>query len=286
MCYALLFAFADRWVIAKLLARKAIYISRTCLLETEGAEAGRVSGREANYLAAVTHRLTARSPVDLGEATAFLAEARTLWKAEPEPRTAGTGAPRMTGLRFASEEAAIETARLLFMARDCKWKLEGRNDILASAVEIAGRIGTLLADDCEHGLVRKSSFINLRVNLISCIFILECGNSVQPELLVDLHELAQAQIADIVDVYSAHSSSFNVSPIDFWAIVYAMSFSGRTAADDDRLLLWADELEDFASLPQESFLMPYDRGRCAEMQALAAHRLAARTEAAGSLARS
>jgi len=276
MCYALLFAFADRWVVAKLLARKAIYIAKKdppC----SGADASacaRISGREANYLAAVTHRLTARSQADLGEASAFLQAAKKSFEEEPEPaRDPADESPRMTGLRFAAEAAAIETANLIFDAFATSWDLRDRSDLLESARQMVSRIAAILTDDCGEEFVRKTTFINLRANLFSCMFLLECGGQIDAGLTDDLEELAEAQVDDIAEIYSAESTALNVSPLDFYSILYAFSFSGRGAADDDRLVGWGNLLGELSDLTPESFLMPYDRERCIRMEASARARL-------------
>jgi len=279
---SLLFAYADRWVIAHALANRAVEIGRRELealrrkVRSGVRQQGMfVTGREASYLASVTGRLTARSIDDLERCKALLAqftEALDFERNELELPPEFLGAyPPITGLRVAAEKVAIETARLSFHLAATAWK-PGDEVTRARVEENVRAIYKVMdeAGDCLAEPVYRSSMVNLRLNLFSNWFLLETLGELDPAVTAEAKAFVRAQVDDILGDGTCQR---DVAPIDAYAMLYAASFVPGLYNElvDDHA--WAASRVATVKPREASLLMPYDREKCQRMMALAAGRV-------------
>lgn len=263
LLYSLLFAFADRWRVAKLLAMRAVGIGGSGDVGEQKQER-RVTGREAYFLAAVTHRLTARAIGDLDLAGTYLEEAR---RRMPRADENGSGKSQpLTGIRFNAERIAIDTARLLFEAWRADWKIGGRPHIVAAARETLSQVRIELTPDniCQIARVRRAANMNLRNNYIANIFLLECSGSLEERDLAGLGDLLAGQIREWREI-SDDRVRRDPSVIDTQSLLYAGSLINQASPRGEPRLAVLER-----KLPTSpSFLMPYDQSRYTQMATLA-----------------
>jgi hypothetical protein len=263
LLYSLLFAFADRWPVAKLLAMRAVGIGGGN--EVNYRDAGqRVTGRESYFLAAVTHRLTAKGMVDLDIASSYLDEAVRRMPKEDDSDLR-TSQP-LTGIRFKAEQIAIDTARLLFEAWRAKWCISGASRIEAAARDNLSRVLSELTTDnvCQIERVRSASSMSLINNFIANIFLLECAEVLEDYDLVGLADLLAGQARELRD-FPDDRLHRDPSAIDRQALLYAGSLLD---SDSPSAELSSRVLEQKVS-SSETFLMPFDESRYRHMANLA-----------------
>lgn len=185
LAFALLFAYADQWAIADLLARRAIKIYerhsdwRKTASETHHplCEDGRISGREAFYIAACLKRVLAEDVEQLDIATGYLEKARRALQAEKDndPQTVSV----LTGLRFASEQASLEvTAAMLMYYREAR-----RNDssnvadqltnAMVEAENVLSQAQDIDTDPTDALWLKRRLRLNQLTNLFVCMFLCE-----------------------------------------------------------------------------------------------------------------
>lgn len=262
ICYALLFAFADRWPVAKTLARRAIEISREPVPH-DGPD--KVTGREAYYFACVSHRLTARDKQDLQECSWLLQKAREKLLDDLRREAGESPAPsypRMTGLRFEAEEIAIDTSRSLFEGMRAHWKLAGRDEIVTRSRAAIGRAWYQLGSgtDCEAETVRQTALLNLRTYIFSNLFILECAGAVTADDMHGLSKIVRDQLSDLGFDKLKADTEFRLSAVDRQSLIYGGMLA--VSGGDPKLF---DLLPSESSVEENVFLMPYDRSRYLKM---------------------
>lgn len=257
LCYGILFAYADRWAVAKALAIRAVEIATHEASIATAQTEDDVSGREALFLACVTHRLTARTRSDLVVCERFLESARGILAREPAAKNSTY--PAMTGVRFDGEAIAIQTARALFDAHALNWQIQATSQLVTTARENIAAARLLLGSSsrCEDERVRRSTFANVRTNYITNLFLLECAGSLDFADLDLLPDLIAGQIKDWRAMSSALDDQ-DVSAVDTQALRYAGSL--LQLRNDPRSLARVEAIVD-SSRPADTFLMPYDRSR-------------------------
>jgi hypothetical protein len=256
LCYGILFAYADRWFVAKSLAVRAVEIATHEASIATAEIDDDVSGREALFLACVTHRLTARARSDLNECDRFLARARAVLASERE--TENSAYPVMTGVRFDGESIAIQTARSLFDAHALNWKIPSDSQLASIARDTILDANSLLNGRiCDDDRVRRSTYSNVRTNYIANLFLLECAGALHGADLDLLPDLIAGQLKD----WRAMSSGLygpDVSYIDMQALLYAGSLLHLRG--DPRSLAKVEAIVD-SNRTADTYLMPYDRSR-------------------------
>jgi len=262
LCYAILFAYADRWSVARALAIRAVEIATNDVSVATAEHDDEVSGREAMFLACVTHRLTAKSRADLSDCDLFLARAREKLKADAD--TLVPAYPLMTGVRFDGEAIAIKTASVLFDAHAVAWQVPPDSPLIATARETLADAKLLLSNSniCDDERVRRSTYANVRTNYIANLYLLECAAVLNVTDLDLLPDLIAGQLRD----WRVMSSGFDdpdVSSIDMQALRYAGSL--LQLRNDPRSLAKVEAIVD-SSRPIDTFLMPYDRSRYERME--------------------
>lgn len=164
LCYGLLFAFAGRWGLTKLLAERALHIAGR-IRSDSGADdetraawgAAPVTGREAHYLLAVACRITAVTPADLDRARSAIGDADAA-KADLAD-TADSTESGLSGLRFEAEELTIDIARNLLPTSEEEAALNaeyapGLRERVLNVIRKSGL--------CDKAPVRLQSCISLR----------------------------------------------------------------------------------------------------------------------------
>jgi hypothetical protein len=262
LCYAILFAYTDRWFVAKALAIRAVEIATNEVSVATAEHDDEVSGREALFLACVTHRLTAKRRADLLDCDRFLARAREKLKAEGNTQVPAY--PPMTGVRFDGEAIAIMTARVLFDAHAVTWQVPPGSPLIATARETIADAKLLLSNSniCDDERVRRSTYANARTNYFANLYLLECAGVLNTTDLDLLPDIIAGQLKD----WRVMSSGFDgpdVSSIDMQALLYAGSL--LQLRGDPRSLARVETIVD-SSRPIDTFLMPYDRSRYERMK--------------------
>jgi hypothetical protein len=286
LCICILFAYADRWAIASALANRAVEIGDRELesLESRTLDAVRgrkiVSGREANYLACVTGRLTARSIFDLERCDRLLNQAVSALNYENDfCSSRGISFdeyPPITGLRTDAERVAVETARCFFELQAARWeplRSAGFHKILRGNVRKAHEV---IADagHCDSLEVKRATLINLRLALFSNWLLLEIEGVLTPEDTEDTSRLVQDQIDDIL-AGSPIGHEKQISPVDLYSILYAASFNPPFHQSLLATHSWARECSITVEPRSPFLLMPYDRVKCRRMMELAQSRISA-----------
>lgn len=268
LCYAILFAYADRWSVAKALATRAVEIA-TNEASIEIAQGDDdITGREALFLASVTHRLTAKTIADLADCDRFLAGAREKLVAEVVNQVVAY--PAMTGVRFDGEAIAIQTARALFEAYAHNWQIAEDSPLISSARRTIADAKMVLGSSnvCDDERVRRSTYANVRTNYFANLFLLECAGALNIVDLEILPDLIAGQLKDW-RVMSSSVDGSDVSTIDWQALLYAGSL--LTLRDDPRSLAKVGAIT-VTKRPTNNFLMPYDRSRYERMASFAKSR--------------
>jgi hypothetical protein len=280
LCLGVLFAYADRWPIASALANRAVEIGDRSLKALMDApqdidwNGSVVTGREANYLACVTGRLSARSIDDLARCEGYLKQSIAAWRFEEEQRAAQgailQGYAPITGLRAGTERLSIETAKALFTSQAAKWLPTGDSDFIQTLrhniVEIENALGN--AGTCEEPSVRRAMMIDLRFNLFSNWMLLEIEQVLSGMDTARAETLVSEQIADILPTDQTFTKG-DMPAIDAYSILYAASFD---SACYERLLAeqsWAGDYSAVVEPRTPSLLMPYDRLKCRRMMEFA-----------------
>jgi hypothetical protein len=202
LCYGLMFAFAGRWPLSRLLAQRAIQVSKTEGLSREGGGAPWSTGREAYYLLAVATRVLSHSEKDLDDARLALDLARNA-RADPAEGAERSGAP-LTGVRFRAEAFAIDVARLSY--------LEQKKP--AEALRERGRIRRGILEElssskkCEEPHIAVKTRVALRSEYFATFLPGRKETHDEPLLLTiahserpTLHRVVMDQIADIEALY-------------------------------------------------------------------------------------
>ncbi|MEK7993980.1 MAG: hypothetical protein AAB403_09280 [Planctomycetota bacterium] len=147
LAYAVLFAHSGRWHVAMQIADRASEIANRAMervaarelpLSADHHREALISGREAFYFRAVSHRLRSRSLDDLASATDFLSKAEEAHQLDCQRN------PQLKPLavRFTSERWAIHLARCLF--RELIFSKENSNSDVVDPAEVMSAIVDLL----------------------------------------------------------------------------------------------------------------------------------------------
>jgi hypothetical protein len=265
ICYALLFAYADKWLVARTLALRAVDIAEG--LQTRkwpgDSVSDKVSGREAFYFASVTHRLTARSAKQLEICDCFIAQAHSRLKQDLNNKTKRLSKyPKMTGLRFAAEEVGIQTSRNLFLGHRLKWDSTGLKAHSIQLRKTLKFVASVLDKDCDSEVIRRSTFMNLRTNYFSGLFLLECAGTLKRKDIASLDKFIRNQLSDLKDIDRSEVPWSSLSTVDLQVLIYANSL--LPAAGQAGLPPLID-MHRWRKTALTSFLMPYDESRCDKM---------------------
>lgn len=268
VCYAILFAHADRWSITKLIADRAVQVARK-IRGKEGPSKepvttfGLVTGREALYLSAVAHRLTARRIQDLDDCEKLLSEAVEAMELEQELPESTPDYPEVTGLRFRAEAIAINTSRLLFRARSMFWRISGNTEfereiraVLKSAHDELSR-----KPKCIDEFICAASRLSLRGNLINCAFLLEVAEVLQDEDRELILSLLDDHLIDLDYVFGIDETASKLSVLDIYLTMYAASFDHQVNPLLERIDRAYNDIELRPDRSKSISAMPYDKKR-------------------------
>jgi hypothetical protein len=265
ICYALLFAYADKWLVARTLALRAVDIAESLQSRKWQRDAYSLglSGREAYYFASVTHRLTARSAKDLDICDEFVAKARRALKKDLEAKSNRLSKyPTMTGLRFDAEAVGIETSRNLFTGFGVRWDT---TELKRHSIRLRRTLREsliVLAKDCASEMIRRATLMNLRTNYFANVFLLECADSLKRKDVASLATCIRDQLSDLKDVDKSEAPWSTLSTVDLQLLIYANSL----LPEDNRVELPPlIDMHRTRRAAQASFLMPYDESRCDKM---------------------
>jgi hypothetical protein len=278
ICYALLFAYADKWLVARTLALRAVDVAEGLQSRKWPRDAYSLglSGREAYYFASVTHRLTARSARDLDVCDEFVAKARRALKKDREVKANRLSKyPRMTGLRFDAEAVAIETSRNLFTGFGVRWDSTELKPHSIPLRKTAKEAVSVLGNDCKSEMITRATFMNLRTNYFANLFLLECADSLKRKDVAELATFIKDQLADLKDVDKSEAPWSSLSTVDLQLLIYANSL---LSADERVELPPQIDMHRSRKAARASFLMPYDESRCDKMVQLMQARSVAPTE--------
>jgi len=203
LCYGLLFAHAERWPLAKLLAQRALQIVKGLGVKTVPAPPNRtgvhVDGREAYFLLAAASRITARTWSDLEAAGAALTQASGI-AIDAADGDAGRRTP-LSGLRFAAEKLAIDVAKTVTPGLDVP---EGYEPF--SAFELRKRALSAIEDSQRCGVdrVRVLTNITLRSEYFHTLLLERVGGKRRAGAEVyewEVERLVGDQLNDIAETY-------------------------------------------------------------------------------------
>ncbi|MCW3848078.1 hypothetical protein OF829_12580 [Sphingomonas sp. LB-2] len=270
LCYALLFAYADRWSVASSLAKRAVEIAEPAQSEVAPRFIDNVTGREAYYLACVTRRLTSRERGDLAICQHYLELAREALAKDVRAEREGEKIyPPITGLRFDAEDVAVATARALFDGFAQKWRLAGNTHLVGQVRENLHRIAEILNPDdvCGDERIRRHSYLSLRTNYFSNLFLLECAGVLGAPDLVDISRVVAGQLSDWRAGVGL-DERVDVSAMDMQTLLYGGSL--MALPDVPSSLATIEFFQAYPATVGGRFLMPYDQSRYERMAALAA----------------
>ena len=268
ICYAILFAHADRWSITKLIASRAVQVAakirqRAGKHNEPVTTFGEVTGREAYYLSAVAHRLTARRAGDLDECEKLLSDAVAAMELETELDDVVPDYPQVTGLRFRAEAFAIEIAKLMFRARSQHWILSNDAVLESDVRSLMDRILTELRrpPKCKDEFICAASRLSLRGNIINCVFLLEAANALQDEDGALASSLLEDHLADLDYVFGIDENASKLSVLDIYLTMYAASFNHVVNELLERIDRAYNEIEARPDRRKSISAMPYDKKR-------------------------
>ena len=274
LCYALLFAHAEQWSVAKLLAQRAVRYAEKSRQDKEARskesyKLGGISGREAYYLGCVATRRTARSASDLNGCYEMIEIATSLASKESSPTSLLKGdnihsdAHVLTGIRFKAEKIAIRIAKLLFEAHESDWLYPDVNSTTQTIDEIISDIFIYLDEStvCEDADIHYASRISLRSYLFASARLLEhIGRSVDFHIN-DIACFAAQQVSEI-GAYSAEtmadSGEICASAGDIFLTLYAVSFQPFDHVIVDKMRRSYRNLHSQVIAHKRFMLTPYD----------------------------
>ncbi len=275
MCYALLFAHADRWPVATLVALRAAKIARNLERRSSGTgffdpTFGRVTGREAYYLAAVGSRLTSNNAADLEAARRNLqraVEAQTLEMQDGDGDPNSAHVP-LTGLRFASESVAIEVSEMLYThlatARHYGKKNKKKEiSFVSSCRRLLVAISKALdeSEACQDEFVRAATRIALRGNYFTVLMLLELTGPLPQADLRPVPRMIATQVKDFQRVYPAGQGRLRLSVIDTYLFSYGASLVGELNEALPGLSAMLKRVSQLDKDRDRLIMMPYDRLR-------------------------
>lgn len=233
LCFASLFAHGGRWTVAKLLALRALEDSKRYFTNGLKEEGISITGREAAYLCAVAHRITARSSNQLDQARDFLSLAKEKlaeeedFPLEDQENVDLCSLPGLTGLRFDAEHIATYTTSLFFEAREAGWKFDQIDGLEGNVRKLVERIDALLegSNKCQQEYLRQSSCITLRSCAFSCFFILEKLGKLTDKDITQILKLLEYHLTDIEVLFFDQEAGWTISILDLYLTLYAASFS-------------------------------------------------------------
>jgi hypothetical protein len=269
LCYALLFAHANRWPIAKLVGQRAVHLAEVLAKTKRPTSHGSVTGREAYYFLTVASRLTAKRPDDLTICDDLLRKARealTKERVVSGNQQFGEGpAPAPTDIRFEAEATSIEMARLLFRVEERKWNIQNTSwtdEIRAAMKRINEAIAYATTRDAEQ--VRAATLATLYGNYFTCLLLLENADALGATDRVDLrtHVLGQVRALEVLGRDDVGKLDLRLlSRLDIFLAAYAASFDEY---DDTTIQQIEDMYRDLSGLDEDRksySLMPYDKRR-------------------------
>jgi hypothetical protein len=234
LCYGLLFAHAERWPLTRLLAQRALRISRQLKKELgndylaveDSIDSNgnvRVSGREASYLLAVSTRVNAQDSEEYSDARQALQV--SIDSPDDFAEDGVAAGAKVTGIRFEAESIAICMAELL-----ARPEIPDVADVQPLRVRIAEALES--ADMCGEELVRTHAQIALRSEFfLSLQFDIptRVEDPIDAELVSKLPSLIEAQISDIEFVYGDKiRSGLEAAPLRDRALLrLAATFAGN-----------------------------------------------------------
>lgn len=268
ICYAILFAHADRWSITKLITSRAVHIAEKVSKQASAADRltqtfGVVTGREAFYFSAIAHRLTARGPDDLDDCDRLLAKAVEAMVSEEHLALEEPDNPKLTGLRFRAEGIALSMTRLLFRAREQLWRL---GDDPQFEYDVRGVMKSILAElnkssECQDDFICAASRLSLTCNLITGVFLLEVANVLQKEDGEFIASVLNAHLSNLDSVYGIDNTSSELSVLDIYLAMYAASFKHAVNPLLERIDRAYNEIESRPDRRVSISAMPYDKKR-------------------------
>jgi len=195
LCYALLFANADRWTITKLLALRALEIFAD--IREVGERPGEISlfvtGREALYLYAVTHRVLGHSE----EHYIIAQDALERASRARDPGDEGGPVEELSGIRLDAERIALDVDRAVH-----------NNDFHPEVIDsLRSRILTSLkiVDRCRVDRVRLQTQLELRSTYFKTLAI-EARNvsrsSLSSGVREELLQMVPEQLSAGLEIYS------------------------------------------------------------------------------------
>lgn len=234
--FASLFAHGGRWSVSKLLALRAFEDSKRMTGSPEGQPKHGITGREAAYLCAVSHRVTSKEASDLSEPREFIRIAKECLEEEEDfIGIAGVGDNKLcslqglTGLRFEAEDIAIDLTEYFFKARELNWELEGEDRLESQLLKSIRRVTRLLGDSgaCHQKYLRQSSCITLRGCAFSCFFLLETMDRLPAERSEEMLSMLDEHLDDLAALFFDRDVGWTISTLDLYLTLYAASFSSQ-----------------------------------------------------------
>ena len=266
VCFASLFAHGSRWSVTKLMAQRAIGIAERIKATKKDKKGHLVTGREAHFICAVAHRMTARSAKELDVCDYHIKKAKEKLNdevGERKEREDLCSAPGLTGLRFDAESVAIDMSRLYFKVQSGGWTFDAKDGFESEHCKIIERIKLLLAGskECSQDFIRKWSCNSLRGSAFSCVFLMEKYGFLDEKTKDTVKSWLDEHIKDMTDLFYDKKNQWSVSALDIYLVLYMASFGVKV----DPLLVairsayTAIQAEHRGSQPYA--LMPFDKKR-------------------------